>query len=287
MVRPTLGCVPDQGFICGFERVSIDPGGAEPSRWNSPDLARGDPRKQFVRGAGNDGSGGAPRPSASRCLLTRRRPHWRQRRTPYAPRPRAELPLAICYGYFLEETVPSIQVTSNGIPVPAVKVDLAKPSSLLQYLKTQLLHLAVLPDFLAVKDTAIGQVAAANPIEFSGSVSHGFQLGNTKPEIEVTPGAHAAIRLNVAAGADLFDDDPFRNPAKIPVQTGYLSVSFEGSLALGVGGSDGDLTFGFEGSSRRRNDGVFEGAAAGSRRADCRASSRPDTVHLHHPGRPG
>jgi hypothetical protein len=142
--------------------------------------------------------------------------------------------------------MPDIQVTDQlGKPVPTIKVDLAHPSSLIKYLKTESLHLAVLPDFLAKKDNTLSQ-AAPKPIQFQVKAQHKFQLGNTKPEIEITPSFQTTIRVNASPGTNLFDGDPFHAPAKVPDHTGYVSVGFQGSLDLGVSGSDGDLTFGFD-----------------------------------------
>jgi hypothetical protein len=143
--------------------------------------------------------------------------------------------------------MPDIKVTDNlHNPVDSIKIDLTHLSSLVKYLKTDLLHLAVVPDFLALKDTPIGQAAVAKPLTFEATAQHKFQLGNTKPEIDVTPEARATIRVNVTPSANIFDDDHFQAPAKVPPGSGYLSVAFEGSLDLGVSGSEGDLTFGLD-----------------------------------------
>lgn len=142
--------------------------------------------------------------------------------------------------------MPDLQVTDKlDKPIESIKIDLTHPSSLVKYLKTELLHLAVVPDFLARKDSTLSQ-AATKPIQFQASTQHKFQIGNTKPEIDFTPGAQATIRVNASPGTSLFDSDPFHAPAKVPDHTGYVSVGFQGSLDLGASGSDGDLTFGFE-----------------------------------------
>lgn len=142
--------------------------------------------------------------------------------------------------------MPDIQVTDQrDKPVETIKIDLTHPSSLIKYLKTELLHLALLPDFLARKDSILSQ-AATKPIQFRAKTKHKFQLGNTKPEIDFRPTAEATIRVNASPGANLFDGDPFHAAAKVPDHTGYLSLGFQGSLDLGVSGSDGDLTFGFD-----------------------------------------
>jgi hypothetical protein len=142
--------------------------------------------------------------------------------------------------------MPDIQVTDQlDKPIETIKIDMTHPSSLVKYLKTELLHLAVLPDFLARKDSVLSQ-AATKPTQFQAKAQHDFQLGNTKPEIDVTPTAQTTIRVNASPGSGLFDGDPFHAPAKVPDHTGYVSVGFQGSLDLGVSGSDGDLTFGFD-----------------------------------------
>jgi hypothetical protein len=133
-------------------------------------------------------------------------------------------------------------------PVEVVKIDLAHPSSLVKYLKTELLHLAVVPDFLDRKDLLLSQ-AATKPIKFQATTQHKFQLGNTKPEIDFTPSLQATIRANATSGGNLFDADPFHVAAKVPDHVGYASVGFQGSLDLGVSGSEGDLTFGFDKST--------------------------------------
>ena len=139
-----------------------------------------------------------------------------------------------------------IEVTDQlDAPVQTIKIDLSHPSSLVNYLKTELLHLAVLPDFLERKDETLSQ-AATKPIQFQAKAQHEFQLGNTEPEIRVTPAAQATIRVNASPGANLFEGDPFRAIAIVPDHTGYVSVGFQGSLDFGVSGTNGDLTFGFE-----------------------------------------
>ncbi len=142
--------------------------------------------------------------------------------------------------------MPDIQITDQlDKPVETIKIDLTQPSSLVKYLKTELLHLAVFPDFLARKDSILSQ-AATKPIQFQSKVQHEFQLGNTKSEIDITPAAEAKIRVNASPTTNLFDADPFHAPAKVPDRTAYVSVGFNGSLDLGVSGCDGDLTFGFD-----------------------------------------
>jgi hypothetical protein len=145
--------------------------------------------------------------------------------------------------------MPDIQVTDQlDKPIETVKIDLSHPSSLVKYLKTELLHLAVLPDFLERKDKTLIQ-AATKPIQFQTKAQQKFQLGNTKPEIDITPAGQATIRVNASPGTNLFDGDPFHAPSTVPDGTGYVSVGFQGSLDLGVSGSAGDLSFGFDDTS--------------------------------------
>src|SRR5579864_8357315 len=139
-----------------------------------------------------------------------------------------------------------IQITDNlGNSAPDVKIDLSHPSSLLKYAKTELLHLLVAPDFIERAPQPL-PTAAPNPISFQLKLEHEFQLGNTKPEIDLTPSFQATIRANTTKGSNLFDGDPFRAPSTVPDQTGYVSLALQGSLDLGVSGSSGDLTFGVD-----------------------------------------
>src|SRR5690348_1676735 len=109
--------------------------------------------------------------------------------------------------------MPEIQITDQlDKPIEAVKVDLSQPSSLVKYLQTELLRLAVFPDFLARKDSTLTQ-AATKPIRFLARAGQQFQLGHTKPEIEVKPEAQVTIRVNASPGTNLFEDDPFRTAA--------------------------------------------------------------------------
>ena len=142
--------------------------------------------------------------------------------------------------------MPDLSITDSlGNPVDISAVNWTSASSLYNYLKSEALHLAVAPDFVKIKDRTLTQ-AAPNPVTFKLSVQHAFQLGNTTPEIDLTPGAEVALLANVTAGSDLFDDDSFHVPVTAPEQTGYVGMSFQGSLDLGVSGSSGDLTFGID-----------------------------------------
>jgi hypothetical protein len=138
-----------------------------------------------------------------------------------------------------------LQITDDlAKPIAPVSIDLAHPSPLLKYLKSELLHLAVLPDFLQCAKETLSN-AAAKPIAFHAKIGHQFQLGNTNPEIDITPSAEASIRANANPGSNLFGDDPFHAPTTVPPQTGYVGIDFTGSLNLGVSGSASDFSFGF------------------------------------------
>jgi hypothetical protein len=140
--------------------------------------------------------------------------------------------------------MPDIQITDNlGKSAPGVHVDFSHPSSLLKYAKSELLHLLVAPDFIERAPNPLS-IAAPNRISFQLQLKHKFQLGNTKPEIDLTPSLQANLRVNATKGSNLFENDPFRFPSTVPDQTGYVSIGLQGSLDLGVSGSSGDLTFG-------------------------------------------
>lgn len=150
--------------------------------------------------------------------------------------------------------MPGFSLTDTlGNPVDISKVNLTSASSLFSYLKTELLHLAVAPDFIARKDQPLTQ-AAPKPVSFQLSVGHDFELGGTASEVDITPGAQAKLTLNATPGSDLFEDDSFHLPATVPAATGYVGLSFTGSLDLGFSGTSGDLTFGID----RNQDITFE-----------------------------
>jgi len=143
--------------------------------------------------------------------------------------------------------MPDISITDQlDKPIETIHLDLSQPSSIVKYLKTELLHLAVFPDFLARKDRLLSQ-AATKPIQFQAKTTHDFQLGNTQSEIDITPETEATIRVNASPGTSLAEG--LFSAVKVPDHTGYLSAGFQGSLDLGVSGSDGNLTFGFDQST--------------------------------------
>jgi hypothetical protein len=134
---------------------------------------------------------------------------------------------------------------SLGNPVAISAVNWTSASSLSNYLKSELLHLTVAPDFIQLKDKALSD-AAPQPVSFEFSVKQGFQLGHTVPEIDLTPAGKVALFVNATPGSGLLDSDSFLLPAIVPEKTGYVGVSFQGSLDLGVSGSSGDLSFGID-----------------------------------------
>lgn len=141
-----------------------------------------------------------------------------------------------------------IQVSDDlGNSAPDVKIDLSHPSSLLKYAKTELLHLAVATDFIARAQQPL-TTAAPNPISFKLTLRHEFELGDTGPDIDLTPSFQATIRANTTEGSNLFDDDPFPVVSTVPSNTGYVSLALQGSLDLSVSGASGALSFGFDAS---------------------------------------
>ena len=149
----------------------------------------------------------------------------------------------------LESTMADLQITDElGKPLSPVNIDLSHPSSLVSYLKSELLHLAVLPDFVRCKDELLSQ-AAPKPVTLQAKFGHQFQLGGSNPEIDITPSGQAGIHVNAKPGSNLFEDDSFRVPATVPPQTGYVGLEFTGGLKVGVSGSEQALGFGFSQST--------------------------------------
>ena len=137
--------------------------------------------------------------------------------------------------------MPDISFTDDlGKPVETVKIDPSQPSSLVSYARSQLLHLMVAPDFVALQGTALSE-AAAQPTEFQATLGNEFQLGMAQPEITLTPKVQAVLRADAA----------------------HAGLEVTGSLGLGVGGSAGDLTFGLDAKSSVTIgfDKAFSGAA--------------------------
>jgi hypothetical protein len=145
--------------------------------------------------------------------------------------------------------MPTFSLTDNlGNPVQNVKVDWTSLSSLFNYVKAEVLHLIVAPDFLARRDETLTQ-AAPKPLQFQFSAGPGFQLGSTVPEITITPGAAVLVVVNTTAKSGLIAGDPFHAPATVPANTGYVGMSITGSLDPGVSETVGDLTFGMDKST--------------------------------------
>src|SRR5436190_12786328 len=142
--------------------------------------------------------------------------------------------------------MPSFSITDHlGKPVEGVKVDWTSASSLFRYLKSQVLHLIVVPDYLDRRDRPLAE-AAPDPIDFEIKVGNKFQLGSDTSEIDITPKAHARLVVNTTTDSNLFHDDPFRTAATVPENTGYVGLSMDGSLDVNVGIPVSSLTFGFE-----------------------------------------
>src|SRR5260370_37739787 len=101
-----------------------------------------------------------------------------------------------------------IQITDDlGKSTPSVKIDLSQPSSLLKYAKTELLHLAVAPDFIERAAQPL-TTAAPNPIAFKLKLAHKFQLRNPKPELDLTPPLPATILATTPKRSNLFENKP-------------------------------------------------------------------------------
>jgi hypothetical protein len=139
---------------------------------------------------------------------------------------------------------------SLGNPTDISKINWTSASSLLNYAKSESLHLLVVPDFISRKDKPL-TAAAPDPTTFHFSIQHDFQLGSATPEVDLTPNSTITLTVNAKSGSNLFDGDAFHVPVKVPPQTGYVGLSLEGSLDLGVSGTSGDLTFGID-----RNTGI-------------------------------
>jgi hypothetical protein len=116
----------------------------------------------------------------------------------------------------------------------------------LKYARDQVLHLAVVPDYLA-RAPQLLTAAAPNPISFQLTLKRKFQFWQHDPGNRVHSSLRATLRANTTKDSSLFDDDPFVVPSTVPAKTGYVSLALQGSLSLGgVSGTIGDLTFGFD-----------------------------------------
>lgn len=145
--------------------------------------------------------------------------------------------------------MPDIEITDTfGKAVASVSVNPGDASSLFKYLKSELMHLIVLPDLLDAAGKTLTQ-AAPQPSRFQLKIGHKFQLGNTRPEVDIILTSRVTMRVNASPGTNLFANDPFAAPAQVPPGVGYVALSLAGSLDFGVGGSAGDLTFGIDENS--------------------------------------
>ena len=137
--------------------------------------------------------------------------------------------------------MPNISITDDlGKPVETVKIDPSQPSSLLNYARSQALHLIVAPDFVGLEGKALAE-AAPKPIQFQATLGDRFQLGTSAPHITLTPNVQAVLRADAA----------------------HAGLEVTGSFGLATGGSAGDFTFGLNATSSVTIgfDKAFNGAA--------------------------
>ena len=138
--------------------------------------------------------------------------------------------------------MPEISITDDlGKPVEAVKIDPSQPSSLVNYARSQALHLIVVPDFVALEGKGLAE-AAPKPIQFQATLGNGFQLGTSEPVITLTPKVQAVLRADAS----------------------HAGLEVTGSFCAGAAGSAGDLTFGLDVTSSVTIgfDKAFSGGAA-------------------------
>lgn len=136
--------------------------------------------------------------------------------------------------------MPEISFTDDlGKPVETVKIDLSQPSSLVNYARSQLLHLMVAPDFVALQGKALSE-AAPRPIQFQATLGNEFQLGKAAPEITLTPKVQAVLRADAT----------------------HAGLEVTGALGFGVNDSAGALTFGLDAKSGVTTEFVKEFTSA-------------------------
>src|ERR1035441_7085730 len=139
--------------------------------------------------------------------------------------------------------MPEISITDDlGKPVETVKIDPSQPSSLVNYARSQVLHLIVAPDFVALEGKALAE-AAPKPIQFQATLGNGFQMGTTAPKITLTPKVQAVLRADAS----------------------HAGLELTGSFDAGAAGSAGDLRFCLDAASSVDIgfDKAFSGTAAG------------------------
>jgi hypothetical protein len=138
--------------------------------------------------------------------------------------------------------MPEISITDDlGRPVETVKIDPSQPSSLVNYARAQVLHLIVVPDFLALQGKALAE-AAPKPIQFQATLGNTFYLGTSTPLITLAPRVHAVLRADAA----------------------HAGLEVTGSFGAGATGSAGDFWFGLNAASTVTIafDKALSGAAA-------------------------
>lgn len=142
--------------------------------------------------------------------------------------------------------MPDFSLTDSlGAPLSGVPINWKDTSALMKYLKSQVLHLMVFPDFLERRDKTLAEAAPA-PLEFEMSAGDGFDLGVAQAEVTISPAAKVLLRINATSGSPLFSGDVFRVAAKVPPGTGYVCLRFAGTLGVDVSGlSAANIAFGF------------------------------------------
>jgi hypothetical protein len=141
-----------------------------------------------------------------------------------------------------------LQITDNaGAAIDGVPQQIHSIGSLAQYLLTEPLHLAVVPDVIKVAKRSLNDFVTADPFQASLTAQHDFQFGTATPQVNLTPEVQIGLGINAKEGADLFSDEPFDLACTVPANTAYVSLAFTGSLDAGVTHTPGsDITVGFD-----------------------------------------
>ena len=145
--------------------------------------------------------------------------------------------------------MPSFSLTDSlGNPVAISAVNWTSASSLSGYLKSELLHLAVAPDFVQIKDKTLTD-AAPTPASFKFSVQQGFQLGHTTPEIDLTSSAKVVLFVNASPGSGLLATILSFCRRSFPTKPDTWESRFRARSIWASGDPPGELSFGI-GSNR-------------------------------------
>lgn len=140
------------------------------------------------------------------------------------------------------------QISDNvGNSIDGVPEKVNSVGSLVQYVKTEPLHLLVVPDLIKVAKLPLSQAAQGKALQFQLNVQHDFQLDTGNPKIGLTPESKITLCLNTKAGEDLFSDEPFTVSCKIPEKTAFVSLALDGSVEVDTSvPASQDLTLGFK-----------------------------------------